>query len=310
MTDIIKISALDAGTPDESAQIPFSNDEPKTYRATPADIVAVGLVNQSKFVCNGRLTLKSGVPVSTSDQADKTSLYFTPYNGNEISLYNGTNWIRHTFTELTLALGALTASKPHDIFIYDNSGTLTLSGEVWTNDTTRATALTTQDGIYVKTGAAGYRYLGTIYIDSEQRCQDTASKRYVWNYYNQVQRMLYVFDTTLHTYATATYRAWNNDTSTKIGMVCGIGQDFFAGVSSYLKTDTSDKFAQVGFYMDAENSMYLQRARNGGTSYIQTGGILAVSLPIGYHYIIATEYQTTVATGSYSACILSGMMRG
>ena len=127
---------------------------------------AIEAIGVSKFVCNGRLTLQSGVPVSISDQADKVTLYFTPYNGNEISLYDGTNWIRHEFTERSLALGALTASRPHDIFIYDNAGTLTLSATAWTNATTRATALTTQDGVYVKTGATGYRYLGTIYIDS------------------------------------------------------------------------------------------------------------------------------------------------
>lgn len=45
MTDIKKISQYDAGTPEADAQIPYSSNEPKTYKATPADIVAVGLVN-------------------------------------------------------------------------------------------------------------------------------------------------------------------------------------------------------------------------------------------------------------------------
>lgn len=273
------------------------------------DLNTYSILNQSKFVCNGRLTLESGVPISTSNQADKETLYFTPYNGNEISLYNGTNWIRHTFTELTLALGALTASKPHDIFIYNNSGTLTLSATEWTNATTRATALTRQDGVYVKTGATNYRYLGTIYIDSGQKCQDTEIKRFVWNLYNQTEKSLYAYGTTLHTYSTAAYRSWNNDTSTKVEMVTGIQQSILAGVSGYLKTSVAAKFAIVGFYQDADDNMYAQRARNGSTEYIQVGGMQAVAIPAGYHYLIATQYQTTVADGTYSTCLMSGSIK-
>lgn len=42
MAEIIKISELDAGTPATGAQIPYSSNEPKTYRATPGDIVDAG----------------------------------------------------------------------------------------------------------------------------------------------------------------------------------------------------------------------------------------------------------------------------
>lgn len=43
MTDIIKISALDTGTPEADAQIPYSSNEPKTYRATPLSVLSAGL---------------------------------------------------------------------------------------------------------------------------------------------------------------------------------------------------------------------------------------------------------------------------
>jgi len=68
---------------------------------------------------------------------------------------------------------------------------------VWTDDTTRATALTTQDGIYVKNGDATRRYLGTIRITATTgQCEDSALNRLVWNYYNQVARDSYSRDTT------------------------------------------------------------------------------------------------------------------
>jgi len=66
---------------------------------------------QPQSFCNGRLTLESGVPVSTSDQTAKTNVYFTPYLGNCIGIYDGTSWTLQTFSELTLAIGTTTASQ-------------------------------------------------------------------------------------------------------------------------------------------------------------------------------------------------------
>jgi len=43
MTEIIKISELDAGTPATDAQIPYSSNEPKTYRASLSDILTHAL---------------------------------------------------------------------------------------------------------------------------------------------------------------------------------------------------------------------------------------------------------------------------
>jgi hypothetical protein len=155
-------------------------------------------------VCCGRLTLESGVPVSTTDQTAKTSVYFTPYNGSLVSLYDGTRWKMYSLTERTLALGTLTSGLNYDVFLYDNSGTLTLEATAWTNDTTRATALTTQDGVYVKTGATTRRYLGTFRTTSTTTTEDSGGgvttvvggKRFLWNRYNQEWRHINVHDTT------------------------------------------------------------------------------------------------------------------
>ena len=150
-----------------------------------------------KDVCNGRLTLETAVPVSTTDQSAKTTLYFTPFKGNQIGLYSGSAWNVRTFAELSLSLAAYTASKPYDIFAYDNAGTVTLESLVWTNPTTRATALTLQDGVLVKTGATTRRYIGTIYVNaSGGQTDDTAAIRSVFNYYNRVPRQLAKHDST------------------------------------------------------------------------------------------------------------------
>ena len=141
-------------------------------------------------LCEGRLTLLTGVPVTLADQAAKTTIYFTPFKGNRISLYDGTGWVTHVFTQKSLTVPA-TTSTPFDIFAYSDSGTVTLEALNWTNDTTRATALTTQDGVLVKTGVTTRRYLGTGRTTAvEGQIEDSVALRFLWNYYNRVERRL------------------------------------------------------------------------------------------------------------------------
>ncbi len=143
-------------------------------------------------VCNGRLSLSTN-PLPYFDVTAAVNLYFTQYIGNKLGLYNGVTWDIHDITAVvTLWLGSHIANKNYDIFIYDNSGTLTLDSVVWTNDTTRATSLYHIDGIHVKNGATNYLYLGTIRINSAGgQCEDTATERYVANFYNQVPRRMF-----------------------------------------------------------------------------------------------------------------------
>jgi hypothetical protein len=101
----------------------------------------------------------------------------------------------------------------------------------WTNDTTRADALTTQDGIYVKSGATTRRYVGTIRASGANVTEDSAGgattnvggKRFVWNLYNQVERHLAVIDTTdSWTYGTATWRQARANAGNQVEFVVGI----------------------------------------------------------------------------------------
>ena len=138
-------------------------------------------------ICNGRLTLTTGTPINPSDVSGASTLYFTSYAGNRISLYHPSlGWRVHELTEVSISLAGLTASKPHDVFVYDNAGTLTLEMVEWSNLTARATSLTKQDGVLVKSGDASHRYLGTVFINSSGgQTDDALRKRFVWNYYNR-----------------------------------------------------------------------------------------------------------------------------
>lgn len=212
-------------------------------------------------VFNGRLTLESGVPVSSTDQTDKTRVYLTPYNGNRIMLNVDGAWNRYILTEIyvdlthaqtgtivtgspiitnlsdtygmavgdlvessgsisaltyiqsidsptqitmtanALASGSVTVtvSQPEnstcDIFAQRVGANTKLRRVLWTNNFTRATALTTTDGVPTLTGDATMRYVGIVGCNSASGAggltSDSLIRRLVGNYYNRVPRKVF-----------------------------------------------------------------------------------------------------------------------
>lgn len=200
-------------------------------------------------IVNFRLTLASATPVTTTDQTAKTTIYCTPFKGNRIALYDGAEWAIYTSAEFSLALGTLTSGKPYDVFCYANSGVPTLEFLVWTDATTRATALTTQDGVLVKTGATTRRYLGTFYTVSATTVEDSNANRLLWNFYNQVPRPLYIKEATDNwSYTTTTYRNVNNSSSNALKVITG--QSTLLSLTGALFWATSASGARMAFGED------------------------------------------------------------
>ena len=180
----------------------------------------------SPGIVEGRLTATSGTPVTTADVSGATSIYFTPYKGDNIALYDGSKWVLLSFSQVTISLSGLTASKPYDVFGYLSAGALAIETLVWTNTTTRATALAYQNGVLSKTGALTRRYLGTVFINaSGGQTDDTLAKRYLWNYYNRISRPLQKLETTdSWTYTTATYRQANGAATNQVETCVGVSE--------------------------------------------------------------------------------------
>lgn len=175
---------------------------------------------------DGRLTLASGTPVTTSDVTGATTIYYTPYRGTRLALYDGVGWRVYAFSELSLAVPA-TTNTVYDVFVFANAGVPTLELTAWTNDTTRATALTRQDGVLVKSGATTRRYLGTFRTTGVSgQTEDSAAKRYLWNAYHRVPTPLQRFDTTASwTYATASWRQARAQSTNQVEWVAGLNED-------------------------------------------------------------------------------------
>lgn len=174
----------------------------------------------------GRLTLTSATPVLTSDVTAATTLYYALYGGNQIALYNGTNFETFTIAELSIAVPS-TTDTAYDVFVDYNSGTPALSLTAWTNLTTRATALTTQDGIYVLTGSTGKRYVGSFRTGSVSgQTEDSKKKRYVWNYANRLSRPVEALDATNSwSYTAAIYQQANASTANQVEVMVGVVEE-------------------------------------------------------------------------------------
>ncbi len=232
-------------------------------RYTMADVAAFYQAMYTTF--NARLTLTTATPVTTSDVTAAGTLYLTPYKGNQIWLYDGSaQWNLFNLTEISLAL-SLTSGKPYDIWCYDNAGTPTLEALVWTNDTTRATALALQNGILVKSGATTRRYVGSIYASGANTTEDSLAKRYVFNYYNRVQRSMVVKEATnTWNYTTATWRQANGAAANQLDFIVGVSEDTIkCDVMGSATNDTGNVRVSVGVGLDVTNAF---SGLTGGTS--------------------------------------------
>lgn len=183
------------------------------------------LANMFPSTFEARLTTETGVPISTADRTGQSTIYVTPMTstGGRVCLYDGTRWKMYVLTEKSLVLSALTSGKNYDVFLYDNAGTLTVElSAAWSSDTARTDALTTQDGILVKSGALTRRYVGTIRTTGTTTTEDSLAKRFVWNMYNRTVKSMKRAETTnAWFYDTGTFRQANAAAANQLDFVVG-----------------------------------------------------------------------------------------
>src|SRR5574341_1024316 len=244
-------------------------------------------------IVEGRLTLESGVPISTTDQVAQTTLYFTAYSGNRIALYDGTAWNLYTFSQVSMPIPATAGNTNFDIFIYVNSGSLALEAVAWATNTIRATQLAVQDGVYVKSGAPTYRYLGTIRTTAVGQSEDSRAKRFVWNYYNRVQRLLYRNDPTPSWGLTGTWRSMNNDPANQVEFVVGFSTEPVSFTHHSTAYSSSGVQAYTGIGLDWTSG------QPGIQSWCAYGIYCTLIVHyydypgIGYHYLRLLDYGST-----------------
>lgn len=268
-----------------------------------------------------RLSLTSGLAVTTSDVTGATTIYLTSYKGNRIALpatSTASVWAVFESAEVSLALGTLTADKNYDVFAYWSGSAVVLEALAWSSDTARATALVRTKGVYLKTGALTRRYIGTFRTTSTTTTEDSLAKRFVWNAANRVPRAVSRTETTASwTYTTATFRQARASTSNQVAYVAGLAEDAVA-VSLDVSMENSGTAAVVlsGIGVDSTS------AASGSTGRVPLLTALTIQMShseyvgaaqLGYHYLAWLEYSTASGTTTWygsSAANAGGILQG
>ena len=203
----------------------------------------------------GRLTVSSGDALS---EGTSTTLFFTPFMGEHIALFDGTAWVPKYFEELSVDLtqtpGAARFGTLHDVFIFidpDDSSLLKLKVSPWNpttetapnnnvlNAQSRTIPLSVVNGVYVSNPSAKKRYLGTINIDSSGQTKNVTDRRWVWNLSHGITSLM----DDLRPYQVYTYGSavWRNMGATDYHMefVTGLPGGAFSSTNCCMVTGTS-----------------------------------------------------------------------
>lgn len=279
----------------------------------------------SYFTPQGRLTLTSVTPVMTTSVAGATTVYYTPYAGNMVPIYDGTNMVptvvaevSQATTDTTKSPAAVAASKVYDIFVWNDAGTIRATrGPAWTNDTTRGYTLTMTNGIMLNTsiitnGPAALRgtWVGTVrsnssslydYIFGASGAGGVAAFFGVWNTYNRVNVNTMIQDSTgSWNYAVATtWRAANASATARVTYVCGSIEDGISATYYALAAPGAATIASCGIGVDSTTSpSQVSGFWNGSTP----GSIPASynGYPgLGVHVLSAIEFISTSTSSSF-----------
>ena len=158
----------------------------------------------------GRLSSLSNNADNPADNPNITQLFYVPYKGNVVMLWNGSSWVNRTLTTITIPLTGLAAKMGYDVFIYWDSGTSAVVAQTvaWTavgtvrqnsdnstsssnplNYATTRTALAVRDSRYVQSADNTRLYVGSFHTtNTTGQTADTPSQRLVANQYNRIRK--------------------------------------------------------------------------------------------------------------------------
>lgn len=257
----LDINGLAAADPALGDELPIYDVSATGNRKVTVEKVG-GFLNPA--VCEFRLSLTSGLAVTTADVTGAGTLRLTPvFNDGTITtatglvgLYDGTRVKLYRASEVSLAL-SVTSGTNYDVWLYDDAGTLTLDLTAWTNATTRATALAFNNGFLTRSGDATRRYVGSIRASGSNTTEDSLGKRFVINWHNAQERRLlarpgYSDGNTTSSY-TATSTSWaraNGGTGSRVEFLTLGGRPVKFNACGFATANTNSN-ARVGIGFDS-----------------------------------------------------------
>jgi hypothetical protein len=247
----------------------------------------------------GRLSLTTGVPITTTDVASST-IDYVPYVHDTIQLWDSriAQWVMVRFVAPSVTLGAgNVAGTCYDLYAYLSNNAVALElGPVWTNPTTRATDVQFTDGRITKVGDKTRLLVGSIYVSVTASAVDSVSSRYLANAYNRVPRTLLVQEATDSWTYVGVVRQANNSVLNQVGvMVCQLGEPIEAEVLALVTEDgsavTRTLSAGIGVDSTTVNSALLKGGMPAGTAgqMLQLQASWIGYLAVGRHFLAWVE---------------------
>lgn len=273
-----------------------------------------------------RLTLTSATPVLSTAVAAATTVYSTPYQSDLLLLWNGTQFVpthcaetAQLLSDATKSPAAAVAASNYDMFAWNDSGTCRVTrGPVWTNDTTRALALsranfgilTNSTAITNGPGAAFGTYMGTIRTDAGGATvtfQTTANstnctqlRLTLWNAYNRINvNASQTITSVSHTYS-GNIRQYNSDSNCSVAAVVGqISEGASVKATARLGTTVTNGSASVAVGVNGtsvavgSNIGYTSVQTTGASSWATVTARLDPASAIGFNTYNALEDANT-----------------
>ena len=137
------------------------SDGPITLTVTPVPgpMGPAGPAGMGSSMPGGRLTLVSGQPeMDQTEDHSSSVLYYAPFVSDQIPIFNGTDWVSHTFTSgpldsvgLSMSGGAAwVAGTQRDVFVTLVEGVPTLcTGPAWPDESPASRGLVRRNGLWV-----------------------------------------------------------------------------------------------------------------------------------------------------------------
>ncbi len=293
--------------------------------ALPTFQAAVGTVPPQ-----GRLTLTSGVAITTADVTGALIVYYTPAIGSLIPIYNGSSFLLMSFAQLSNDTAQSSTGKAgpavvgnnliYDLFVWNDSGTLRLTrGPAWTTDKLRGTGVGTTEiqlvnGVWTNVvaitngpGAGLGTLVGSVRSNGSAQLVDSKLFRWVSNIYNVALRPMFVIDTTASwNYTTATFRQANATAANQLDFLQSVGGNpLSARVQGNYSNTVASNYGIVGIDLDTINTTTLVSNINT-INYVPNGGQLVVTNAIFYGFpgagrtfAIWKEYSAAVGAGTF-----------
>lgn len=269
----------------------------------------------------GRLSLTSMTPVPTGNVTGASTLYFTPYQSDGLSLWNGSAWAGVETPEISVSVAGLTVNTVYDVFAFTGGdagvGVALEFSAAWASSVARTDALAQLNGVWVKSADHTRRWLGTLGTTSTAfdggtitTAEDSTANRFVYNFYNQTGRTLARVESTSNwSYTSAVWRQANGSAANTFSFVSGMAYTVVKANVYMLEGGSNGGDQSVGIGIDSTTvnsaTLYGSGGLFQGGDLDPTACFYKGSPGLGVHALNWLEWGSS--GGGFTAVITSGV---